>query len=176
MDDNPVKWEDRQPGPSPARIQQKERQRRALELRKAGATYQQIADQLGYANAQGAGNAVRRALQDTIREPTEDFRSLQMERLNHMLLVLSPGVQGGDGRSIQLSLQVMDAMNRLAGAEQMAPLEINHSHVLKIEGDSESYIRRLQMMAGERQFELPQDTAEVVDVEVDVPDEDPSTG
>ena len=43
------------------RIQAHERQLKALELRLAGVTYQQIADELGYSGRQGAFKAVESA-------------------------------------------------------------------------------------------------------------------
>ena len=47
-----------------------DRRARALELHLAGATYQTIADQLGYASKSGAHNAVQEALKDLGAPPS----------------------------------------------------------------------------------------------------------
>jgi len=56
------------------RVKAHERHLQALELRKAGATYQVIADQLGYASPKGAHKAVTSALKATLREAGDDVR------------------------------------------------------------------------------------------------------
>jgi phosphohistidine swiveling domain-containing protein len=130
------------------RLQARERQRRALELRKAGLTYVQIAQQLGYSDHTGARQAVLKAFDEIIVEPTVDLRNLQYERLNHMLLVLWPKVQGGDERSIATALAIMKDMNALMGTE--APQEINVTHeggVLVIEGNKDDFIAHMKKMA-----------------------------
>ena len=48
------------------RVAAHERHLQALELRKAGATYQMIADQLGYASPKGAHKAVRSAMREAL--------------------------------------------------------------------------------------------------------------
>ena len=68
-------------------------QLRALELRKAGATYQAIAEQLGYAHAKGAYKAVTSALKLTLREPADALRELEVARLDAMPLPLWRRVQ-----------------------------------------------------------------------------------
>lgn len=62
---------------SPAAIEVNEKYRRALEMRKAGATFQQIADAEGYADRSGAKRAVMAALDKTLREPAEDVRDIE---------------------------------------------------------------------------------------------------
>ena len=62
-----------------------ERKLAALELRKAGCTYEQIAAQLGYKNSSGAFKAVMKALKKTLQDPSDDVRKLEIERLDDML-------------------------------------------------------------------------------------------
>jgi hypothetical protein len=82
------------------RLKAHSRHLQALELRKAGATYQAIADQLGYANAQGAHKAVASALKATLREAAEDVRELELTRLDTMLLGLWWRVQAVDEKAV----------------------------------------------------------------------------
>jgi len=59
-----------------------ERQRQALELRKAGHSFDSIAEKLGYSNRSAANKAVRAALAEITAEPAEEVRKLEIERLD----------------------------------------------------------------------------------------------
>lgn len=61
-----------------------ERDAQACRLRVSGCTYQQIADRLGYPHRDLARRAVERALLEIIREPAEQLRQLELERLDEM--------------------------------------------------------------------------------------------
>ena len=69
-------------------IEVREKDRQALELRKAGASYEVIAKQLGYADSSGAYKSIQRSMKSIIAEPTEELRTVEYERLNQMLLIL----------------------------------------------------------------------------------------
>jgi hypothetical protein len=58
------------------RISVADRQRQALELRRAGATLQQIADRLGFAHPSGAANAIASGLKKTLQAPADELRAL----------------------------------------------------------------------------------------------------
>jgi hypothetical protein len=67
---------------SPRRLKAKDKQLQALTLRKAGATYEQIAEAVGYRDKSGARKAVEAALRETLREPAEEVRELERMRLD----------------------------------------------------------------------------------------------
>jgi methylphosphotriester-DNA--protein-cysteine methyltransferase len=70
---------------TPAKIAGAERQRKALVLRMAGATFQAIADALGYGNRSSATDAITRALRDTTpKELTDEVRRIENERLDRL--------------------------------------------------------------------------------------------
>ncbi|GAG13752.1 unnamed protein product [marine sediment metagenome] len=126
-------------------IVMKEKTRTAIELRKAGASYQSIADQLGYADPSGAYRAVSRGLDTLVKEPAEELRTVQYERLNHMLISLWPRVQGGELAAMDRALGIMDRMSRLFGIE--APnlnLHKHQSDVIVIDGTKADYIDALK--------------------------------
>jgi AraC-like DNA-binding protein len=129
-----------------------QRRRQALELRKAGASYQDIASGLGYHDQSGARKAVIKAFGEVIHEPVAELRTLQTERLNHMLMTLWPRVQQGDDSAIRTSLAVMDKMDRLQGTEQApAPgstTTVNQTGILVIDGNKDDYIAQMRKMAG----------------------------
>ena len=130
---------------NPKAIAQAERVRSAIELRKAGASYQQIADQLGYSDPSGAYRAVSRGLNSLVKEPAEELRTVQYERLNHMLIALWPRVQQGELSAMDRALGIMDRMSRLFGIE--APSLNLHQHqsdVIVIDGSKSDYIDALK--------------------------------
>jgi len=95
-----------------------ERHLQALELRKAGVTYEVIAGQLGYANASGARKAVLSALKATLREPAAELRELELARLDAMLLPLWRRVQAGDEKAVDRALRIMERRARLLGLDR----------------------------------------------------------
>jgi anti-sigma factor RsiW len=67
-------------------IESAERTARALELRKGGATYAMIGEDLGVSEAR-AHQIVNDALTAIVAEPAEKVRKLEIERIDHMLSV-----------------------------------------------------------------------------------------
>ena len=118
---------------SPRRLLGWERQRQALELRKAGASYDSIAKELGYRDRSGAYRAVAVALLKTLQEPAAEVRQLELERLDKMLLGLwRPATSGHEGavdrvlrimarRAALLGLDAPVRADVTTGGEPMAP-------------------------------------------------------
>ncbi len=94
-----------------------ERQRQALELRKAGVPYAKIAEALGYAHASGAHKAVASALKKTLQEPADDLRKLELERLDAMLFAIWPSVTKGIQPAIDRALRIMERRAKLLGLD-----------------------------------------------------------
>lgn len=136
---------------SASKILAKEKQRQALELRKGGASYPAIAQALGYGDPSGARKAVEAAMKQVTQEPAVELKTLNIERLNHMLLTLWPKVQQGDERAIDTSLRVLDKIDRLMGTEAAQQVDVNVNQtnaILVIDGSKEDYLRSLRQMAG----------------------------
>lgn len=132
------------------RILAKEKQRRALEMRKAGATYDAIAASMGYASKSGARAAVVSAMGELIQEPAKELRTIQYERLNHMLVVLWAKINNGDERAIQTALSVMDKMDRLMGtdAPNRSEVDVNVQGAIIVADVNETdYIAAMQRVA-----------------------------
>jgi hypothetical protein len=92
-----------------------ERKRRALELRRAGASYEQIADQIGYANRGGAHKAVTSALKTAVQEQADELRTLECERLDRLLLAVWKAAIDGDLKAIDRALRIQEQRARLLG-------------------------------------------------------------
>lgn len=90
---------------------------RALELRRAGATFDQIAEQVGYASRGKAHDAVMAALADVIREPAEKTLALELDRLDALTVALWPKVRRGDEKAVQAVLRVMERRAKLLGLD-----------------------------------------------------------
>lgn len=104
-------------GSNSRRLQAQERVNRALELRKAGATFQAIAEQCGYKNAQRAHQAVTKAIRDLPREAAEDVRQIEVERLDRLMLGAWDRARRGDIEAGNYVLRIMKRRADLLGLD-----------------------------------------------------------
>jgi hypothetical protein len=108
---------------SPRKVRAAERQRAALELRKAGASYPQIAAELGYAHARAAQKAVETGLHAYLREPAEELLRLELDRLDRMQVGIYSQAVSGDLAAIQIMLRIMERRAKYTGLD--APTKAN---------------------------------------------------
>jgi len=104
---------------SPRRILAAEKQVKAMELRKAGATFREIGEKLGYTEA-GARKAVMSALRKTLREPADELRTLEVERLDAMMQGLWPEALRGNPNAVTRVLNIMERRAKLLGLDAPA--------------------------------------------------------
>jgi hypothetical protein len=108
-----------------------EKQAQALQLRKAGASYDTIAEHLGYRGKQGAHKAVMAALRNSVREPAEEYKRLELERLDVAQVALWRQVQAGNLGAIDRLLKIMERRARLLGLDaptKVAPTDPSGEH------------------------------------------------
>jgi hypothetical protein len=101
-----------------------ERQRQAVELRKAGVSFVQIAERLGYADHSGAYRAVTAALKKTLKEPAEAVREMELARLDAMILGVWPRARSGDDAAIRSMLRIMERRAAYLGLDAPVKREI----------------------------------------------------
>ena len=101
-----------------------EKQRRCLDLRRAGVTYDVIAEQVGYSNAGAAYNAVRSALRATLQEPANEVRELEVDRLDRLERALWPAALNGDQGAIDRILRISERRARLLGLDAPTKQEV----------------------------------------------------
>jgi hypothetical protein len=89
------------------------REARAVELKTSGATYQQIADELGYKSRAGAWHAVDRALARRTAQAVDDYRAITLHDLDLLESKMWRAATAGDLRAITQTLRVMDQRARL---------------------------------------------------------------
>jgi hypothetical protein len=66
----------------PRRTETRVKDAQAVEMRRRGLSYRQIADQLEFSAASSAYDAVKRGLKDLFREEQDDARGLELDRLD----------------------------------------------------------------------------------------------
>lgn len=115
------------------RIEAKERALKALELRKKGMRYEQIAQQLGYTNRGSAHKAVMKELKLLAKECLEEaaqVRDLELQRLDALYLKAWEAVEEGDLPAIDRCLRIMERRAKLLGLD--AAEKVEHSGDLVI--------------------------------------------
>lgn len=104
-----------------------EKQRRALELRKAGASYEQIAEAVGYSDRAGAHKAVAAAIKNITREPARDVLTLELERLDTMLVGLWPEARRGNAKAIDRVIRIMDRRASYLGLDAETSIAVTNT-------------------------------------------------
>ena len=89
----------------------------ALDLRKAGATYDAIARMCGYKNRASAYQAIQRELQRTMQQPADDLRTLELLRLDDLYRAMAPKALQGDTWSVDRCLAIMARRAALLGLD-----------------------------------------------------------
>ena len=95
------------------------RRLQALELRKAGASYQQIGERLGISNGQ-AFQDVKREMAKIAEQATElatEVRQMELERLDAMHLGLWPEARKGHLGAVDRVLRIMERRASLLGLD-----------------------------------------------------------
>jgi len=110
---------------------------KALALRTAGKTYQEIAVEVGYADRSSAYNAVMDALKAMVREPADQARELELERLDKLTAAVWERAMKGDDFAIDRALKIADRRARLLGLDAPQKLELAEMKEYGVENDPE---------------------------------------
>lgn len=93
----------------------KQKQNQALQLRTGGATYQQIADSLGLAQAASAHKLVKKALDAIPHEAAAELRQIELQRMEELELRLRARLRAGDISVSGNLLRLSDQRAKLTG-------------------------------------------------------------
>lgn len=99
-------------------LERLELQRRALELRRQGLNYHDIARELNI-DTRTAYRIVQEALTRWIAEPAEDVRLLELQRLDALLAALWDKAIAGDLAAVDRVLRIMERRAKLLGLDQI---------------------------------------------------------
>ena len=94
-----------------------DREIKVLELRRAGLTWQKIADEVGYADPTGAYAAYKRAVKRVLQEPADEVRQQEIDRLDRLQVAVWPRAMKGDDRAINTILRLMERRAKLLGLD-----------------------------------------------------------
>lgn len=106
------------PASKAQRAKTAERRNKAIQLRLAGAEWEQIATSLGYAGRAAACKDVTRALQASMAEQqvsADVLRETELLRLDRLQRGLWPAAAAGDTRSADTVLRIIDKRIQLRG-------------------------------------------------------------
>ena len=139
-----------------------DRQRQALELRKCGHTYQQIARALNYRAASGAWHATQRGLKTTLREPADELRQLELARLDTLHHALWDRAIAGNLRAVDAVLRIMkrrasllgmDAPKRLGVSVEMTMRAMAERMAVRYGLDASALVAEAEQILGEMRGE-----------------------
>lgn len=120
-----------------------------LELRKAGATVRQIAEQVGMAPS-SVCEAIKESIREITGEPASDVLQLELQRLDAMFLGLWPRARGGNVHAIDRCLRIMERRADYLGLDAADRVEVSGPSGAPIAIDARSdLIERLsRLVAG----------------------------
>lgn len=102
-----------------------EKRRQAMQLRTAGATYEEIARTLGYSSRSAAYHAVQKALKDMLQEPADDLRKVEAERLDKLQRALWKQAMDGNQGAVDRVLRIMERRAKLLGLDAPVKQEVS---------------------------------------------------
>jgi len=137
---------------NPKRIEAVERMGMALELRKAGFTYASIASQLGYADGASAYNAVMAGLKLVVREPAEELRSLELARLDAIMVEVYNQARKGVVGAVDRVLRIMERRARLLGLDKPLLIDVDWRTELERQGvpASETFEKLVELIMSQQ--------------------------
>jgi hypothetical protein len=126
------------------------KERKVVELRQMGITYEVIAKEVGYAGASGAYHAYERALARYPKETIDKKRDLQDQRIERLIAGLWTKALRGETPALLATLKLFERQAKLLGLD--AP-QRHESTVEIFEGGSEidEQVRRFAYLIAEAQ-------------------------
>jgi len=92
-----------------------EKRKKALELRRAGWSFEDIAAEVGYANKGSAHRAVKQGIAAITRESATELIELELSRLDDLLAGLYEQARNGDLFAVDRALKIMDQRAKFLG-------------------------------------------------------------
>ncbi len=88
-----------------------------MELATQGHTYDQIASEVGYANRGTAYRVVRKALDENVAQAVEEYREVEVARLNALQAAMWDKALAGDVHAVDAVLKIVSARVKLLGLD-----------------------------------------------------------
>jgi hypothetical protein len=100
-----------------------ERETQALALRRAGLTFDLIAQKIGYADPSGARAAYQRALQRIVYSDVEEIRNEEKDRLDIAQAAIWDQVLHGEPPAIHALIKIMERRAKLLGLDMPVKIQ-----------------------------------------------------
>jgi hypothetical protein len=100
-----------------------DREIKVMELRRAGLTFDRIAEQTGYADPTGAYAAYKRAIKRTMQQPADELRTQELDTINRLQLAAWPNALKGDTKAILTIVRLMERRAKLLGLDMPIKIE-----------------------------------------------------
>lgn len=129
-----------------------DRDRRALDMRRNGASYDLIADRLGYGGRSHAAKAVKKQIKAVPAETARAVRELELQRLDRILRAIWGKAKRGDLLAIDRVLKIMDRRSAYLGLDAAKRSELSGPNAGAIDIHATSHdelMRRLDRLAAE---------------------------
>lgn len=98
-----------------------EKRKKALDLRRAGWSFDDIATEVGYANRGSAHRAVKQGIAAITRESATELIELELSRLDDLLAGLYEQARNGDLFAVDRALKIMDQRAKFLGLYDHKP-------------------------------------------------------
>lgn len=98
-----------------------EKRKKALELRRAGWSFDDIAEEVGYANKGSAHRAVKQGIAAITREAASELIELELSRLDDLLAGLYENARNGDLFAVDRALKIADQRAKFLGLYDHKP-------------------------------------------------------
>jgi hypothetical protein len=122
-----------------------ERERQVLELRRAGATFEEIARAVGYKNHSGASEAYKRAIRRAFAKAgVDEMRELELDRLDRLTRAVWPKALTGDLSAVDRVLKIMHQRAQYVGL--YSPAKVQVEAVVYDAGTIEGEVERLRLV------------------------------
>jgi hypothetical protein len=103
------------------------RRSKAVRMRIAGHSPEDIAAELGYVSPAAASADIYEALAKQLTTPdhnVEILREIECKRLDMMLLALHPGIERGNPRSVEIAIRILERRAKMMGLDSATKVEL----------------------------------------------------
>jgi hypothetical protein len=152
-----------EPTPEEKAAEREAKELKVLDLRRAGFTFQRIAEEVGYATPSGAQRALERIMSRNIPQAPEEFRWQELDRLDRMQVALWPRAMKGDDRAIGTIVRLMERRARLVGIDAPTKIQaevVNYDGNRDIDGDIERIVNLIRGVDSSEPLALEGGTSE----------------
>jgi hypothetical protein len=136
---------------------------RVLELRRAGFTFQRIAEEVGYKQASGAQRAHERITARNAPQLPKEYVWQELDRLDRMQVALWPRAMKGDDRAINTIIRLMERRAGYLGIDAPTKVQtevVNYDGNRDIDGDIERIVNLIRGVDLSEPLEMEGGTSE----------------